>query len=121
MINQRKQANRESFNDGVVTICKTDKRTITSDIANIRYGLRTVGVTRFYQAKIADIEIDMLISIPHNKLLDGKVIAIINNIQYEIKQIQDKYDTVPPSKYLTLKKAVPAYEDLRGDKSVSKS
>lgn len=113
MAQQRKQQNRELFNDGIVHICKTDKRSIVEDITMLRFGLRTVGVTRFYQAKIADSTVDKLISIPKNNLINLKNIAIINNVQYEIKQVQEKYDTVPPSMYLTLQKAVPEYKDER--------
>ena len=45
----KKTANRELFNDGMCTVCKTEKRAITADICSFRFGLRTVGVTRFYQ------------------------------------------------------------------------
>ncbi len=108
-----KQANRELFNDGVCILCRTDKRKIVANVARLRFGIRTVGVTRFYQAKIADSGIDKLISVPFNSFISSKHIVLINDEQYNIKLVQEKYDTVPPSMYITLQKTIPAYEDER--------
>lgn len=88
----QKTANRELFNDGMCTVCKTEKRAITADICSFRFGLRTVGITRFYQAKIAESSIDRLISVPFNRFINAKSIILINEVQYEIRQIQEKYD-----------------------------
>lgn len=113
---QRKRANRELFNDGKCVVCKTEKKAITEEIAALRYGLRTVGITRFYQAKISESGVDMLISVPFNHFVNAKSIILINGEQYEINQVQEKYDTSPASMYLTLKKAYPAYADERSKK-----
>lgn len=115
----KKTANRELFNDGMCTVCKTEKRAITADICSFRFGLRTVGITRFYQAKIAESSIDRLISVPFNRFINAKSIILINEVQYEVKQIQEKYDTEPPSMYLTLQRAIPVYEDRRNKSNES--
>lgn len=109
-----KKHNREMFNDGVVNVCSTEKRRIKKDIAVIRFGLRTVGVKRFYEAKISGSRVDRLISVPINNIITGSSLLIINNTQYEVEQIQEKYDTVPPAMYITLREPATAYTDERG-------
>lgn len=106
-----KKRNQELFNDGVLEVYSTDRRTVTGlKRSDIRYGLRTVGVNRFYQSKLADSQVDQLISVPINAFIGGDDLIIIDGIQYEIGQIQKKYDTSPASMYISLKEALPMYE-----------
>lgn len=107
-----KQANRELFNDGELDVYSTTKRVIVQHKAHLRFGLRTVGVTRFYQAKIANSGIDKLISVPLNTFINtNNTLIVIDDVQYTVGQVQGKYDSIPPSMYITLNKAIPAYSN----------
>ena len=55
----------ETFGDGLLSICETDERSITgTKMEHIRYGNKTVGVQRFWQAKTVGNKVDKLISVP---------------------------------------------------------
>ena len=55
----------ENFGDGLLTICDADERTITrTKMEHIRFGNRTVGVQRFWQAKTAGDKVDKLLAVP---------------------------------------------------------
>lgn len=114
-----KKQNRELFNDGLVTIYKTEKRRIKTEVARLRYGLRTVGVKRFYEAKIAGSRVDKLISVPFNKFITGSSLLIIDDTQYEVVQIQEKYDSIPPVMYITLKQPATEYSYERTQENES--
>lgn len=130
----------ETFGDGLLTICTTDERTITgTKMEHIRFGNRTVGVQRFWQAKTAGNEVNKLLSIPLSVLeldtVDVQDVVILENEtdwlwdtmtfddaemkdkagQYQILQVQQKYDTQPPALYLTLEKLVHPFIDGRTD------
>lgn len=48
----------ETFNDGLLTVCEVSGRTILkTKREGIRFGNRTVGVKRFWEAKVAGSEI----------------------------------------------------------------
>ena len=112
MLNSR-QRRVEQFNDGIAIICETKNKAIVKEVARLRFGIRTIGVTRFYQAKISGSNIDKLISVPVNKFVNAKSVILIEDEQYTVKQLQEKMDTVPPTVYITLLKAAPQYEDRR--------
>ena len=116
-----KKQNRELFNDGLVTIYKTEKRRIKTEVARLRYGLRTVGIKRFYEAKIAGVRADKLISVPFNKFITGSSssLLIIDDTQYEVVQIQEKYDSIPPVMYITLKQPATEYSYERTQENES--
>lgn len=117
----------ENFGDGLLTICDVDERTITrTKMEYIRFGNRTVGVQRFWQAKTAGDKVDRLVSVPLSVaglgLVSTNDVVIIetekaekSSHQYEIKQVQPKYDTEPPALYLSLEKLVHPYKDGRDD------
>ncbi len=130
----------ETFGDGLLTICEADERTLTrTKVEHIRFGNRTVGVTRFWQAKTAGNKIDKVLSIPLEAaealLIETQDIVILENEtdwlwdrmefdesemqdqagHYQIQQIQAKYDTAPPALYLSLEKLVHPFKDWRDD------
>ena len=88
----------------------------------IRFGNRTVGVQRFWQAKTSGDKVDRLVSVPLSvarlDLVSTNDVVIIetekNSSQYAILQVQPKYDAKPPVLYLSLEKLVHAYKDRRG-------
>lgn len=116
----------ETFGDGLLTICDADERTITrTKMEHIRFGNRTVGVQRFWQAKTAGDKVDRLVSVPlaviELELISTNDIIIIeteknaeSSNQYEVKQVQPKYDAEPQALYLSLKKLVHPYKEGRG-------
>lgn len=130
----------ESFGDGLLAVCETDERTITrTKMRHIRFGNRTVGVQRFWQAKTAGNKVDKLLAVPLSVLEIGMIetndVVILENEtdwlrdplqfddkqikdragQYQILQVQPKYDTKPPALYLSLEKLVHPYKDGRED------
>lgn len=130
----------EPFGDGLLTICEADERTLTrTKVEHIRFGNRTVGVARYWQAKTAGNKIDKVISIPlavaEAVLIETQDIVIMENEtdwlwdrmefdenemqdqsgHYQILQIQEKYDTAPPALYLSLGKLVHPFKDGRDD------
>ncbi|MGI5955788.1 MAG: hypothetical protein ACOYBA_02520 [Coprococcus sp.] len=115
----------ENFGDGLLTICDADERKITrTKMEHIRFGNRTVGVQRFWQAKTAGNKVDRLVSVPLSvaglDLVSTNDVVIIetekvenSSHQYAIKQVQPKYDAEPPALYLSLEKLVHPFKDGR--------
>lgn len=111
---QWKNRKIESFNDGILTICSTKGRTVTgTKAAQIRFGNRTIGISRFYKARIESDKIDKLVSIPYTGNLKSSDVIYIDDEQYKINQAQEKFDTVPPCRYLSLEHMVTPYTDER--------
>lgn len=114
----------EMFGDGILEICETEERSlIKTKIENVRFGDRTVGVSRFWNANTAGNKADRMVSVPL-EILEKVCIGIqdIVNIkkgnltgQYKIIQIQHKYDAEPPVLYLTLEKMMHPYKDMRAE------
>ena len=113
----------ETFGDGLLSICETDERSITgTKMEHIRYGNKTVGVQRFWQAKTVGNKVDKLISVPMEVLQLDQI--LVNDVviletepgspgQYQILQIQPKYDSRPPALYLSLERLIHPYKDER--------
>ena len=88
---------------------------------NVRFGDRTVGVSRYWNAKTAGNKVDRMVSIQldvwKNSSADVQDVVIIQNGyikgQYKIIQIQIKYDSSPPTAYLTLEKLIHPFKDMR--------
>lgn len=118
----------ENFGDGLLAVCEADERTITrTKLEHIRFGNRTVGVQRFWQAKTAGNKVDKLLAVPLSVLeidmIEVNDVVILENEaemkdragQYQILQVQPKYDARPPALYLSLEKLVHPYKDGRED------
>lgn len=118
----------ENFGDGLLAVCEADERTITrTKMEHIRFGNRTVGVQRFWQAKTAGNKVDKLLAVPLSALdidmievndvviLENEIVIGEKSGQYQILQIQPKYDAKPPALYLSLEKLVHPYKDGRDD------
>lgn len=114
----------ETFNDGILSICEIDERIITRNkMEHIRFGNRTVGVQRYWNAKTAGNKVDRMVSIPLSVLgidmVETQDVVILENEvaygdgQYQIMQVQLKYDAEPPSLYLSLEKLVHPFKDGR--------
>lgn len=132
----------ETFTDGMLSICKTEGRAIVdTKLKDIRFGNRTIGERRYFDAQTAGNKITKLLSIPAAVLnredIEALDIVIIdsqsgwlwdqfdferdetvkehNPAQYKIVQIQEKFDSTPPAIYLSLEKIVQLYADRRPD------
>ena len=132
----------ETFTDGILSICKTEDRVIVdTKLKGIRFGNRTIGERRYFDAQTAGNKITKLLSIPAAVLnredIEALDIVIIdsqsgwlwdpfdferdetvkehNPAQYKIVQIQEKFDSTPPAIYLSLEKIVQLYADRRPD------
>lgn len=118
----------ETFGDGLLAVCEADERTITrTKLEHIRFGNRTVGVQRFWQAKTAGNKVNKLLAVPLSVLeidmIEVNDVVILENEaemkdragQYQILQVQPKYDARPPALYLSLEKLVHPYKDGRED------
>ena len=118
----------ETFGDGLLAVCEADERTITrTKMEHIRFGNRTVGVQRFWQAKTTGNKVNKLLAVPLSVLeidmIEVNDVVILENEtemkdragQYQILQVQPKYDARPPALYLSLEKLVHPYKDRRDD------
>lgn len=110
----------ETFGDGLLTICEAEERSlIRTKMEHIRYGSRTAGIERFWKAKTAGNEVSQLLSVPMSVLeighIDTQDIVILEKEsgQYQILQVQPKFDAQPPVLYLSLEKLVHPYKDGR--------
>lgn len=114
MIKQQQQ----TFNDGIVKIYEVTDISAPGDKPvdglehklTLRYRRRTVGMSRYYTAMQANVQIDKLIRCQAHEDVSSQDVAIIGNTQYRIGQIQYPEDTVPPVMDLTLTKLVQKYE-----------
>lgn len=108
-------ANRrfETFNSGTLTLCEVKNRTLTANkLKDVRFGNKTVGAKRFWDAKVSSTVLSKMISVLPNHLYEQDDIVLINDRQYRIAQIQEK-DTYPPSLYLSLESIQTPYKDQR--------
>ena len=133
----------ETFTDGILSICSVEERTITyTKLKGVRFGNRTIGERRYFDAQTAGNKLSKLLSIPAEVLNRESIevldIVIIdsqsgwlcdpfdferdetikehNPAQYKIVQIQEKFDSTPPAVYLSLEKIVQLYADRRPDR-----
>ena len=117
----------EIFADGILSICSVEGRTIVkTKLPAIRFGNRTIGERRYFDAQTSGNNITKLVSIPaaaqaktHIESLDIVILKTQKSdedpAQYKIVQIQEKFDARPPAIYLSLEKVVQVYKDRRAE------
>ncbi len=95
-----------TFNDGIFDIYACDKYGKKSELISSghRFGINTIGSTRYYAAAAAQVKISDLIRIPAGVQVEEDNIIVINGKDYSIKQIQVITDGTPPYKLITLNK-----------------
>ena len=101
----------ELFNDGIINVLDVDDGVIKETLyKNIHFGNRTYGVKRFFKAKDSGSVLERLISVPDNFMISRDNLIELKEFRtgetklYEIVMYQPKYDTMPQSIYLTLRK-----------------
>lgn len=85
----------QTFNDGVVRICKVDNVAPAGDMPKeglhevevLRYEERIVGMSRYWQAHQYEAKLDRLIRC-HRRDITTDHIAVIGDVQFTIKQVQ---------------------------------
>lgn len=111
---RRKDKNFVTFNDGILDICKVKNREIVeTKLQGIRFGNRTVGIKRFYEAKVASDKVDKMVAILLHDMITTLDVCIIRGVQYKIVQMQEKYDASPAYMLLSLERIVTLYKDVR--------
>ena len=111
----------ETFNDGMVYIYKL---TNTAEpglrpqytptlYRKLMFGYKTIGVKRNYEALQAQVKLDELIQVMLDRHISSQDVAVIEDVQYLIKQVQHKKDTFPSTSLLSLEKLEEDYDDLR--------
>lgn len=115
-----KKFQQEIFNDGVLIVLKAIDGIIYENLyENIRYGNRTFGAKRFYNAQVAGTTIDNMIAVPFCDFIKRNDLIELHDFRtdkkeiYEISVVQKKHDSIPASIYLTLKKTDIKYVDKR--------
>ena len=111
------KAKFQSFNDGIVSICKVVDLASPGDMPieglslplKLRYKERTVGLNRYYSALQNNIKVDFVIRCPEVRGLSEKatdiLVAIpIDGYQYKVIQIQYIEDAQPPSMDISLER-----------------
>lgn len=118
MIQKNKIIDR--FNSGIIEICIKENKRIKRNLldGNIRYKDETLGVTRFYEARVADSKITKVISIPYQHVINNddkdKYAVNIDDEWYDVDLVQVKStESFIPKVFLTLKKGGISYVDER--------
>ena len=108
------QNNFQIFPDGIVEIKKEaktvndGKRPTSVDVPcwTLRYQEQKVGITRYYEALRADIQITMVIRVPRLPITTQHI-AVISGQRYKIVQVQAVTDVSRPCLDLSLEVILP--------------
>lgn len=111
----KNQEQIQTYNDGVATVLKCTDTAAPGDAPNLEYlpeeklcyQSRTVGVSRFYQAKQNNIKADRLLRFPRRDLVTVHDRIRIAGTDYIIRQIQYPVEVRPLSMDLTLEAIEP--------------
>ena len=117
---REKKTQFETFNDGIVWIYKLTDVSLPgfkpvfkpSLHKKYQFGYKTIGVRRNYDAMQAGVRIDEMISIMQDKSISPQDIAVIDGIQYDIKQAQHLKNTFPHTSLLSLQRLEENYDDI---------
>ena len=70
----------------LLTICEADERRLTrTKLEHIRFGNRTVGVTRYWQAQTAGNQVDKRLAVPL-EILDAEQIEVNDVIFWKMRR-----------------------------------
>jgi SPP1 family predicted phage head-tail adaptor len=113
----------QSFNDGVVSIYTVSDTSLDGEMPTealtrkrtLRYHERTVGLTRFYTAKQANVNVKYVLRCPLLRDVSAQDVAIPNDgKQYRIVQVQYPEDVDPSVMDLTLEELLQDYDIAEG-------
>lgn len=124
MLKPKNRVTSETFSDGIINVLEARDGIITKTLhTGIRFGNRTIGVSRFFNAEVAGNKIEKLISVPLNDLIKRNDLIELKDFRngkiniFKIVFMQAKFDTAPPCIYLTLERTDILYDDNRKDNS----
>ncbi len=94
-----------SFSDGVCNIYTEDEdENKVYKFKSLGFNNRVLGFNRYFAAKAVQIKTDLVIRIPNVPGIDSyDTVEMPGMGKYSIQLIQDKFDTNPLSKDLTLR------------------
>ncbi len=120
MLKVKTKVTNEVFSDGVLNILEVQDGVILSTLhKGIRFGNRTIGISRFFKAQVAGSKIERLVSVPFNDLITQDDLIELKEFRtgnaelFKISFYQPKFDTAPPCIYLTLERTSILYNDNR--------
>lgn len=93
----------ETFNDGIMELWTYGDDNSPIKIANLRFCSKTIGFERHFAAQNVNTEISKLISCPLLISTSIHDFAVINQIKYEIIEIQPIESTHPKTMLLSLR------------------
>ena len=108
--NRPKHEITQSFNDGIVKICSVQDAAEPgykpvqklSEKITLRFEEQRLGITRLYQSRQAQNEIEKVIRVPKAGDISTKDVTILEEKQYVIDMIQKVPDVFPPCLDLAL-------------------
>lgn len=117
---KNKKTKFETFNDGIVYVYKTTDISLPGYKPCLKplfyraynFAYRTIGVKRNYEAMQLSVRLDELISIHLDRNISPQDVIVIEGVQYDIKQIQHRQETKPPTSLLSLQRREEFYDDL---------
>lgn len=104
----------ETFNSGILELCQVRENKIIRTVqAGIRFGDKTIGVNRYWQAQVSSAKVDRLVAVQIIPDIEYDQIVLINGVQYKLLQIQFRQDTKPSTLLLSLERLVVLRKDER--------
>lgn len=118
---REKRTSTETFNDGMAYIYKIQNvaqsgfkpQLEPQFYKKLMFGYKTIGVKRNYEAMQAEVRLDEMIQIMLDRQISSQDVAVIENVQYKIRQVQHQKSTFPPTSLLSLQRLEEDYDDLR--------
>lgn len=93
----------QTFNDGILSLYTIgDDDGLKPIQSGIRFGTRTVGSKRFFEAYEFQRRVDKVVRIPQTKEPQANDVAVIGGWQYNILQVQEIKDSMPVCWQLSL-------------------
>ena len=102
----------QSFNDGIVQICRTTDGgaagyrpvPVLEERFTLRFAEQRLGINRLYQGSQNQVEIERVIRVPKAGGISTQDVAVIGGTQYRIDTVQAVLDVYPPCLDLALER-----------------
>ena len=108
----------QSFNDGIVQICRTTDggaagyrpKQVLKEKFVLRFAEQRLGINRLYQSRQNQVEIARVIRVQKAGEISTQDVAVIGGTQYRIDTVQAVLDVYPPCLDLALVWITQEYE-----------